>query len=215
MKLKMMSAASLESTSNKRGTGVLIVVALALVLSACGSAQEGFDRVSMLWSEPTILPCPRFKIMADLAQLVKFRAGPGHDLVDVDVEGQISNVNLACLSKIDKKTHEGNMEVEVMVQVAAWRGPANKTRTATCPYFIVVTDLNETILYPEKSSPETFKVRIEFPGNQTSAKFVGETVVLKLPIYKMISQKDYIIYIGFQLTREQIKYNRATIKSLK
>lgn len=203
-----MRAASLILTRRRPAAGVLIAAALAVALSACETAKDGYDRVSLLWSEPIILPCPEYKIVADAAQLVKFRNGPGRDLVDVDVEGQIGNVGLACLSKIDKKTREGSMEIEATVVFSAQRGPANVTRNAILPYFITVTDLNRTILYREK-----FKVRIDFPGNQTSAKFGGETVVLELPIDKKITQKDYVIYTGFQLTREQLEYNRAAIRT--
>ncbi len=203
-----MTAALPKSPRKRPLAGVLITGALAVALSACETAQEGYDSVSLLWSTPIILPCPEFKIVADAARLVKFRDGPGRDLIDVDVEGLIGNVTLACLSKINKKTRQGSMEVEATVVFGAQRGPANATRKAILPYFITVTDLNKTILYREK-----FKVGVIYPGNQTSAKFAGENVTLQLPIDKKISQKDYVIYTGFQLTREQLEYNRAAIKA--
>ncbi len=205
-----MYAALVKSTRKRPVFSVLIASALAIALSACESAKESYENVSLLWSEPVVLPCPQSKIVADAARLIKFRDGPGRDLVDVDVEGQIGDVKLACLSKINKKTREGSMEIEATVLFSAQRGPANTNRRAVFPYFITVTDLNRTILYREK-----FNVGITFPGNLTKTLFGGESVTLELPINKTITQKDYVIYTGFQLTRGQLDYNRTAIKARK
>ena len=46
-------------------------------------------------------------------------------------------------------------------------------------------------------------------GNRGTVQILGETIPLELPLRSDVSSKDYIIYTGFALNREQLEYNRA------
>ncbi len=178
----------------------MIALGVVMILTGCGATEK----VTEFFDKPPILPCPDFRILADAASYTTYRPGPGRDLIDVDVEGSFNNMRVACLSKMDKKTRIGIMEVEVILDFVTQRGPANKSRKADFPYFVSVTDLNHKILYREE-----FKVSVSYTGNRTGFGFRNEPITLELPLKPELTGEDYIVFAGFILTREQLDLNRA------
>jgi len=149
------------------------------------------------------LACPENRILADAAEIIRYADGGGRDLTDVDTEGKILNMGLACLTRIDKKSLVGVMEVEVNFYFEGVRGPANRNQKAQYPYFISVTDLNKKVLYREQ-----FNVAVDFSGNRSKLGFRSDPITLELPLRAELTGKNYLIYGGFVLTREQLEHNR-------
>lgn len=183
----------------------LCVGLILIPLTACTATQNTVDAVTSLWSKPIVLPCPDYRILADAARIVQFRDGPGTDLVDVNIDGQLGDLTMECTTDVDKETKSGTMVVEVRVSFGAKRGPANATKRAVLPYFISVTDQKRNVLYREE-----FQIAVIFPGNQSAVQFFGEPVKLELPLSPKITSRDYRIYTGFKLSRAQLQYNRRT-----
>ena len=175
---------------------------LALGLSAC----TAYENLTYKFQQPIVLKCPDYKVIADAANLVRFKDGPGRDLIDIDFESEITNVNLGCLSDIDKKTKQGTLEVDVALQISAARGPANRTRKGRLEYFVSVIDNNRNVLFRE-----TFPLGFSFPGNKSRIKFRSNPVTLQVPITPKWSNKYYHIFAGLKLTREELKFNRNKI----
>ena len=200
------------ASSNTRRTflSTALIAFAVVIIGAC-------DSVSLLWRKPVIMNCPEHRVLADAASLVTFRDGPGRDLVDVDVEGQLIGMRLGCQTDMEKGDKSGNLEVEATVLFGASRGPANRTRKGVLTYFLRVTDTNDRILYGEN-----FKILAVFPGNQTRARFRADIITLELPI-KIAddgkswewSNRDYVIWTGFALSREQLKFNRTRRSSVR
>lgn len=193
-----------DKPTGRRLRGLAVTAAMA-GLTACTAAQNTVDAVTSIWSKPLVLPCPDYRILADAARIVQFRAGPGRDLVDVDVDGRIGDLAMECTSSVDRETNTGTLEVGVTVAFGARRGPANATKQALLPYFLSVTDQKRNVLYHEE-----FQVAVDFPGNQSAVQFTGTTIKLELPITPKISSRDYVLYAGFKLNRDQLDYNRRT-----
>ena len=181
----------------------LFALSAIVALAACESIGGAYDSVTTVWSKPIVYNCPDYRILKDAARLVAFKQGPGRDLIDVDAQASIGDARLECLTFVDKETKKGHMEAQFKVLFGARRGPANKTQRAVFPYFISVTDINKNVLYRE-----TFKIAVKFPGNQTTVQFPGEMIKLELPLSVDIKSSDYIIYTGFALNHEQLKFNR-------
>ncbi len=181
------------------------VIVLALGLSACSAYEYVSDKISA----PIILKCPNYWVVSDAASMVKFRDGPGRDLTDVNYEGEIIGVQLACLSDVDRKTLTGTMEIDIAVRFVAQRGPANRDRKARFNYFIRVLDPNKKILKGEDLS-----VVIDFPGNKTRLKFQSPTLTLEIPITSEWPRSYYRIFAGFKLTREELDFNRRKIRKV-
>ena len=175
------------------------------VLSGCETVENTYDRVYGLWDEPVVLPCPDYRILSDAARIVQFREGQGRDLIDVNIDSRIHDLTMECITSLDKETQLGNMGVDVKVAFNVKRGPANVTKKALLTYFVSVIDQKKNILYREE-----FLMSGRFAGNQSAMYFFGETIKLELPLTRKISSRDYIIYVGFLLNREQLIYNQRS-----
>lgn len=162
---------------------------------------------STFGDEAVRLPCPDYRIPAEAATLVKFRDGPGRDLTDVEHQGRIVTVRLACRHEIDEDTGTGTLEVAISPVIAVERGPADTDRQATYPFFIAVTDTQQNILFRERLTQP-----VEFQGNRTRQALGAGTSTLEIPLAKDKRGPDYVIYLGFDLTREQVAYNRKQIE---
>lgn len=175
------------------------VALLVLGLGACSPFEYVTDKIST----PIVLKCPNYWVVADAANVVKFRDGPGRDLIDVDYEGKIVGVRLGCVSDIDKGTRTGTMEVDVTIRFDVQRGPANRDRKARLDYFIRILDPKKNILKGENLS-----VVINFPGNKTRLQFRNTPLTFELPITSQWPNSYYRIFVGFKLTRDELDFNR-------
>ncbi|HEY4635458.1 MAG TPA: hypothetical protein VIG92_02765 [Rhodospirillales bacterium] len=184
-----------------RGLTLAVAAAgLVGVLTACSAYEYATDLIST----PIVLQCPKSWVIADAANLVRFRQGGGRDLTDVDYEGQITGVRLGCTTNLDKKTRVGTMDVDVNVLFDATRGPANRDRKALFRYFISVSDNDRKILYRE-----AFSLPVEFPGNTTRLRIQSSTITLQLPIDPKRSSSYYLVFAGYELTHEELEFNRT------
>ena len=89
------------------------------------------------------------------------------------------------------------------MQVVAQRGPANSDRLANLSYFVAVARTDETIL-----ARRSFDIAIPFPGNRTRVAGI-EQIGQVITLVGNETGGDYRIYVGFDLTREELDYNRA------
>jgi hypothetical protein len=184
----------------RRPTSAVLAVALCGVLAACSA----YEYVTDIVSAPIVLPCPKSWVIADVANLVKFRQGDGRDLTDINYEGEITGVRLGCTTNLDKRTRVGTMDVDVEVLFKATRGPANHDRKALFRYFVSITDIDRKILYRE-----AFNLLVEFPGNRTRLEIRSDKITLQLPIDPKWNSNYYLIFTGYELNREELEFNRA------
>ena len=172
-------------------TGVGFALLATLVLAAC---QQGPER-------PT-LACPVIAILQDAAELTLFVPGPGRDLIDVTLEARISEFGGFCDTDIDEDDRTGEVDIDLQVLFEATRGPVSVTREAQVGYFVAITDTQENIL-----ARQTFDADLEFQGNRNRIGFVEE-LTQKIPLRAGQVGEDFKVFIGFQLTEDQLEYNR-------
>lgn len=141
--------------------------------------------------------CPRASIISDGATVTRFREGTGRDLTDVVVKGEIVDVAVDC--NYDRR----GVDVALQVAIAATRGPADRNRVADFEYFVAVTDPQRNIL-----AKEVFQVRLQFPPNAQRTGTVDE-IEPRIPLKNRDEGVDYQIIVGFQLTPEEMEWNRS------
>lgn len=169
------------------------VAALTVLIGACGVFEK---------KEPPPGPCPRALILADAATMTQFREGPGRDLLDVSHSGRIVRVHADCTYEM-KKDRTGVMEAQVFIAVDAERGPANRDRLARYRYFVTLSDSSH-----EPISKTVFDLTANFTDNVTRMVLTDDTVQMKVPIRAGQSGRSYTVLVGFQLTEDQLQYNR-------
>jgi hypothetical protein len=141
-------------------------------------------------------PCPTVAAVDDAARLTRF-SGAGRDLTDVAFEAEVGDMTGSC-------GYDGDtIDVDLTVQFIASRGPADQARRADFRYFVAIARRDQTVV-----ARKEFDSFIEFPGNQTRAGIVEE-LAQRIPIKSGESGTNFIIYIGFALTPEELEFNRA------
>ncbi len=193
-----------DDRAGGRGPGRLAGVALlAMLVSGCTAYEWAFGK-----SERP--PCPRVSVLAEAATVTKFRDGPGRDLIDILYSGEIGGVRSSCEYDIDDDTGEGTLTVTVGVLINGARGPADRERAGIFEYFVAIPSF-----YPRPEGRGVFTARLEFPGNLTRNRIEDRPVDLTIPINGSSKGADFNVLVGFQLSREELEYNRrrrATVR---
>jgi hypothetical protein len=169
--------------SSRRLAGVAGALCLALAAGGCGS-------------KPRDPPCPKVFMVDETSQLTRFRPGPGRDLTDVQFEAEVTGYTGSC-EYADRK-----LTIQINVAFAVTRGPANENRQAKFEYFVAVPKL-----FPSPAGKRIFDVALQFPQNQRRAQFEDE-IELDVPIANKAAGPSNEVYIGLQLSPEELEFNR-------
>ena len=156
---------------------------LAVVLAACSG------------NAPPPPPCPTIVPVADAAQLVRFD-GNGRDLTDVLFEAKIEDYALTC------EYDDGVIESQMLLQVLAVRGPADRDRVAKFSYFVAIATRDQKI-----GAREVFDLAVPFEGNRTRV-LAAEELTPRIPLKPGEDGSNYLIYVGLSVTPEELQYNR-------
>ena len=165
------------------------LAAAALGISACAGGGEE--------AAPT---CPSVIVVGDARQITQFLPGQGRDLTDIVLEASIVDFNGTC--ETDTNDDVEFVDVELNLTIEARRGPANSDRTGAYEYFVAIVDQGKNI-----RAREVFASDFEFEDGRTRLAAVEE-LTQEIPLRPGEAGQDYDIMVGFQLTREQLEYNR-------
>lgn len=187
--------------SRTRAPARAAALALILVLAGCTVYQDLEE--SVIGKAPD---CPNVKVLPEAATITRFKEGVGRDLIDVEFKGEITGFQGSCGEDRDEDTDSGTMSIDLAVAMYLERGPANRSREIGFNYFISVTDSSKNVL-----NKNIFGVKVTFPGNLTVLKWSedpDDPVILNIPLKTGERGRDFIIFVGFQLTPEEYQYNR-------
>lgn len=166
---------------------IAAVVAAALLVAGCGI----FERDKRPGA------CPRFLILGGANELTKFRPGPGRDPTDVAFRATVADFTGTC--EYDKNT----VRVNLYVVFDILRGPAPGSREAEFDYFVALPQF-----HPAPQGKQVFSVKARFDRDLPRLAY-RDGVILAIPIKDKELGSNYEVYIGFQLSPEDVEYNRA------
>lgn len=182
-----------ESGLARKGA-IAALLAVPLALAGCGGSDNA--------PRAGAAPCPRIAILADGADLTRYRAGSPRDLSAMTVDARIAGFDARC----DFAGRDRNLlEVRITPRFDAERGPAAEGRTADLPWFVAVSDTADTEVFGRVSA----STRVAFAPNVARAQVSGPSVQLTVPIGAERRAADYAVRISFQLTPEDLAQNRA------
>jgi hypothetical protein len=144
------------------------------------------------------IACPVVEVPAEVARLVAFRPGPGRGAGDINFTASFANAAANCA------VAGGRVLVTTQLQIALRRGPANQTRTADFAYFVAITDKAGQVL---RRGKQIFPADAAF-GERNQLTLLEE-LELEIPLAARGVPSDYRVYVGFQLSEEQLRYNRG------
>jgi hypothetical protein len=166
-----------------------LALGLALALGGCsylGLAEKPNPRSI----------CPQGLILADAGEVTLFREGAGRDLTDIEAQARIADVVVNC------KPERRSVTVDLQVAIAAERGPANRTGRQDVDYFVAVVDPQGQIL-----TRQNFRMSFAWPENRMRVGAVDE-LEPRIPLTAPEQAPAYQIWVGLQLTEEQLAWNR-------
>ncbi|MEQ8267221.1 MAG: hypothetical protein RH982_08490 [Parvibaculum sp.] len=184
----------LTSVSRFRGASALLLAA-ALGLSGCswlGVTDETEDGGS------TLFPCPAVGVLNETDH-VTLLSGKGTDLTDVVAKAEIGKVVSKCSYNIDEST----IVVDIAFDGIAELGPAATSRDLKLNTFVAVTRRFNTF-----DKKQVYDVPVTFEPGQRQIRFVKTVDGTILPYGDDADGRIYQILVGFQLTPEQLEYNR-------
>ncbi len=170
----------------RRSAGALLA---AFLLAGCTAFEK-----------KTPKPCPGALALAQTATITQFRDGPGRDLVDVAWQGDIRDLRWGC------RYIEQQLTADVIVDIVATRGPAGRLDAGTSlPFFVAVTRSADGSVVAK----QIFDSAIEVPRGRRRGG-VREEIRQVIQLAPDEEGSAYQIVVGFQLTPEQLAFNRRS-----
>jgi len=178
--------------------GLAVLSLCAVTLSACETADDLNP-----FAPPKVVPaCPTVKFLQDADKITVFRNGPGRDITDIVFEADLNGF----LGDCEYVGEHGNFtEVVVTMRVGfnLARGPAASTRQANLRYFVAVPEF-----FPAPEGKSLFARTVTFPAGRNNVSFVDDEVEIRIPLSKDRRGPGTQVFIGFELTPDQLNLNR-------
>lgn len=169
----------------KHFTSLVTVLALMSIVAGCAI-------------EP-VPPCPEIRIDSNTAAFTVFRENGGQDITDIAYEAEIVSFEGSCAFDDD------GVEVRMDMDIVISGGPAVQPGNVDLYYFVAIPKF-----HPNPEGKRIFSRAYKFPRSSTRRERLTESNIrIFLPLEDRITAAAYDIYLGFQLTDEQLAYNRS------
>lgn len=177
-------------------------IAALLSLSMLAGCQSVDDVLRA--DEPNPGPCPTALSLYDAHRVVNFH---GDDIAygNVGFTGEILNVVGFC-EYTDRNASP--IEMDMGIRMAFGRGPAAEGRTHTYHYFVAVTRKDLVVI-----EREVYPVTVTFPPGEDRVEILQEFENIEIPrADETTSGANFEIIVGFELTDEQLEFNRSGMR---
>jgi hypothetical protein len=163
-----------------------------LALAGCGSSAPPDVLAG------TVAPCPFVGIVADAADLTRFR-GEGADLSRMVLDARIAGFDLRC----EWVGRREALLVTVTPRFAAERGPAAPaSRSLELPWILAITNADQS----EILARQQFVVRGAFPVNSPRLAISAPPVPVRLPGRDGAEARQMLL--AFALSPDELALNR-------
>lgn len=163
----------------------------AFFLCACENIPIGVPE------DPDAPGCPSGTVLAEAANVTRFDPGGGSDPTDVVFTAELGKLEVDC----DYDADDGKVEASYSFPVTVRRGPAATGELQTLSYFVAILDLDNNILLKRMFAREVTLDRAVASFNERPDDITFTIPKDKKPV-------SYGVLVGFQLTPEELSYNR-------
>ena len=175
------------------------VLAAAFVLAGCQSVRDTLGD-----PEPNPGPCPNALALYDAHRVVELT---GENIVyeNVGFTGEILNVAGRCRYT---DADASPIDMEVGVRMAFGRGPAAEGRETTFDLFVAVTRTDSAVI-----ERRVFPVTVRFDRGEDRVEVIEEFNPITIPRAAAdTSGVNFEVLLGFELTDEQLQFNRDGLR---
>jgi hypothetical protein len=173
---------------NLIGRGGLLAILLLMVASCTETPKQS-------------MPCPVVKRVPDASYLTRF-AGESEDLTDTAFEAKLASVQPTCKYIEDTDTKQTKIVSDLLVKIAASRGPKMTGENATFNYVIALTGQGG-----RKITRQQFDVTIPVTADKPTQQIVDNPTVT-IPLKKGENGDYYQIYVFLEVTEKEMTYNK-------
>ena len=167
-------------------------VACLLAVAGCGTTEGIFGK------EKTAA-CPVTGKLDTGDRLVRFGEGPGREEANVALVVEVTNVLAACSFEIE----ENSGEVELSMWFRARRGQAGTGNEDRFGYFVAVVSPDDEVITRRAFERE---VALAGEGAWTTMR---DRLEVGMSVAEGTDLSIYRIYVGLELSPEQLEYNRS------
>jgi hypothetical protein len=183
-----------------RRLSVLPLLVFTLPLAACETLGLSTpDPATVVDLGPV---CPVTAVLSDATTVTKFRPGTpagSRDPANVVFTAEMSQAMLDC----DYDRENNRLKVDVEFAVKATRGPAAQASDPQLDFFVAVVDADNNII-----SKTVFHGQPEMRGRMSNT-YTQSVDNFPVPLAMDKRPYDYEILTGFQLTPDELAYNRV------
>lgn len=186
---------STASTFRKRSFAVSAALGASALLAGCGGMGLKAPTAAEL-----ALGCPKVSIVRDLQEVTHLRDGAGRDATAVTSRAALADFTGNCEYGSDGVT------VNLKLAFVAERGPSLQGDGARYTYFVAV-------FRPGEQAPAAkaqFETGTRFTAEEPRRLWLEE-VAPRIPLPKDQNAKDWQVMVGFQLTEQELAYNRVQL----
>ena len=180
---------------------ILTLLVLALPLAACETlGLSSPDPADMLVDMGPI--CPVSAVLSDATTVTKLRPGTpagSRDPANMVFTAEMSQAMLDC----DYDRNANRLTVDVEFAIKATRGAAAQGADPQLDFFVAVVDADNNII-----SKTVFHSQPELRGRMTNT-YTQSVDGFPVPMAMDKRPYDYEILTGFQLTPDELAYNRV------
>jgi len=170
------------------GRGGLLAAALLAVSSCAETPKQS-------------MPCPAVKQVPDASYLTRF-AGESEDLTDTAFEARLVGVQPMCKYIEDTETKKTKIESDLLVKIAASRGPKLSGESVTFNYVVALTGRGG-----QKLTRQQFDVTLPLTADKPTGAITDNPTVT-IPLKKDENGDFYQIYVFLEVTEKELAYNR-------
>lgn len=172
---------------------LLPLIAVVLLVGCQSKVADVFD------TRQNAGPCPPVGSLYDVARYVGLADPADESYSNITYTAEITDVRTFC-------RYAGNdpLDVQLEVDFAFGKGPAADSNSHTYPYFVAVTRRNGKVL-----AKEYFNVAADFNGSKLDGKTESFSKIQIPRLDESIAGSNFEIVVGFDLTPEQLAFNRA------
>ena len=173
------------------------ILALSTILLALGACQSNSSIGNAFDTRLNSGTCPPAGAIYNASRIVAFN-GEEQFYPNVEYTGEIVDVRLYC-----RYTGTNPVRAEVEIDFALGKGPAATSNRRDYGYWVAVTRRSGKVL-----NKEFFTVQGDFSDGPISGKteVIQEIIIPRAD--ESVSAANFEVLIGFDLTEEQITYNK-------
>ncbi len=174
-----------------------LIAAFGLILTGCSTVASVTDSLDS--PPPNSGPCPSAFALYDAHRMVEF-TDVEERYANVGYTGEILNIRSQC-SYYDERPIIANLEIDF----GFGRGPSASGDRFIYEYFVAITRVNIGVV--EK---QVFPLTIEFEEGQDRVYMTETIEAISIPRANAeTSGANFEILVGFELTDEELAYNRS------